>query len=149
MCSDRTARALLPVAGSPGGGIPCALALQRCQLSANHTSVFPQVCKQRTSAASLAAFDTTGCSEAVLCGAPVILTCVQGLNDTFREMYKRPGQDVKQGLHTWQLVAAGGSAGAVQGTLTYPLDLIKTRLALAKDSAYRFRTWLDIAARSK
>lgn len=52
-------------------------------------------------------------------------------------MYKRPGQDIKQGLYTWQLVAAGGSAGAVQGTLTYPLDLIKTRLALAKDSAYR------------
>lgn len=50
-------------------------------------------------------------------------------------MVKRPGQDIKQGLHTWQLVVAGGSAGAVQGTLTYPLDLIKTRLALAKDSA--------------
>ena len=61
---------------------------------------------------------------------------MQGLNDTFREMYKRPGQDIKQGLDTWQLVAAGGSAGAVQGTLTYPLDLVKTRLALAKDSAY-------------
>ena len=61
---------------------------------------------------------------------------MQGLNDTFRELYKRPGQDIKQGLYTWQLVAAGGSAGAVQGTLTYPLDLIKTRLALAKDSAY-------------
>lgn len=45
-------RPLLHVAGGPGGGGPCALALQWRQLSANHTSVFPQVCEERTAAAS-------------------------------------------------------------------------------------------------
>lgn len=61
-----------------------------------------------------------------------------GLNDTFKELYTQPGQDVSRGLHTWQLVAAGGSAGAVQGSLTYPLDLVKTRLALAKDMGVHY-----------
>eukprot|EP01047_Picozoa_sp_COSAG01_P043831 COSAG01_NODE_3918_length_5538_cov_28.353374_1_plen_307_part_00 len=66
-----------------------------------------------------------------------------GMNESFRELYKLPGQDVKQGLHMWQLVAAGGSAGAVQGSLTYPLDLIKTRLALAKSTGLHYDGMVD------
>ena len=123
----------LGAAGGPGGRSPCALALQWCQLSADHSRVFPQVCEQsEPHCPDQKELLWTQTYAKVL----VHWWRMQGLNDTFRQMYKRPGQDIRQGLETWQLVAAGGSAGAVQGTLTYPLDLIKTRLALAKDSAH-------------
>ena len=71
-----------------------------------------------------------------------------GMNDTFKEAFAQPGQDIKAGLHTWQLVAAGGAAGAVQGSLTYPLDLIKTRLALAKDMGVRYAGMMDCVRRT-
>jgi hypothetical protein len=61
-----------------------------------------------------------------------------GMNDTFKALYARRGQDLSRGLDTWQLVASGASAGIVQGTLTFPLDLVKTRLALAKDMGVKY-----------
>lgn len=45
-----------------------------------------------------------------------------------QDAVRRPGQ---QKLETWQMMAAGSGAGMVQILLTYPLDLIRTRLQLA------------------
>lgn len=52
------------------------------------------------------------------------------LNDIFKEMVRKPGQEKKK-LKMWQMMAAGSGAGLVQILLTYPLDLIRTRLQLS------------------
>jgi hypothetical protein len=50
-------------------------------------------------------------------------------NDTFREMFKTyPGQT----LSAPQLMAAGTAAGLFQITITYPLDVVRTRLTLSE-----------------
>lgn len=36
-------------------------------------------------------------------------------------------------VQTWQRLTAGGCAGVVAATVTYPLDLARTRLSLATD----------------
>jgi len=61
-----------------------------------------------------------------------------GLNDQFKLMVKRDDQDIAKGLDTSQLIACGAMAGFIQNLCTYPMDLIKTRLALAKDMGIRY-----------
>jgi len=65
-----------------------------------------------------------------------------GLNDQFKLMIARPGQDPKR-LDKSQLVGCGAMAGFIQNLCTYPLDLVKTRLALAKDMGIRYNGIVD------
>jgi len=50
-------------------------------------------------------------------------------NDKFREMVSQPGQKVNE-LSFWQMFTAGASAGMFQIIMTYPLEVVRTRLSL-------------------
>eukprot|EP01129_Flabellula_baltica_P016910 TRINITY_DN9211_c0_g1_i1.p1 TRINITY_DN9211_c0_g1~~TRINITY_DN9211_c0_g1_i1.p1 ORF type:complete len:327 (+),score=69.56 TRINITY_DN9211_c0_g1_i1:52-1032(+) len=50
-------------------------------------------------------------------------------NDKFRDIVKREGQTVSD-LNFFQMFAAGASAGMFQIIMTYPLEVVRTRLAL-------------------
>mmetsp|Transcript_15167 Transcript_15167/g.22712 ORF Transcript_15167/g.22712 Transcript_15167/m.22712 type:complete len:319 (-) Transcript_15167:6-962(-) len=51
------------------------------------------------------------------------------VNDSFKEILRKEGQ---KELGTLGLMASGSMAGMFQTTVTYPLDLVRTRLSLAK-----------------
>jgi hypothetical protein len=58
-------------------------------------------------------------------------------NDTFKNLIRAPGQNNRQ-LTLNQLMLAGTMAGLFQITITYPLELVRTRLALSTaDSHYK------------
>lgn len=51
-------------------------------------------------------------------------------NDTFKNMVRKPGQ--KQPLSFMQMMGAGTAAGLTQITITYPLEVVRTRLCLSE-----------------
>jgi len=55
-------------------------------------------------------------------------------NDTFKDLVKRPNQKLEK-LSFSQLMVAGSAAGCCQIMITYPLDVLRTRLALTVDQA--------------
>eukprot|EP01083_Nonionella_stella_P141990 438448_1 len=61
-----------------------------------------------------------------------------GFNDTFKDWVRRSEQDVKD-LNFSQLIQAGSLAGLCQIGVTYPLEVVRTRLSLcsAWESKYR------------
>eukprot|EP00457_Paulinella_chromatophora_P013862 gb/GEZN01014216.1/.p1 GENE.gb/GEZN01014216.1/~~gb/GEZN01014216.1/.p1 ORF type:complete len:306 (+),score=13.74 gb/GEZN01014216.1/:96-920(+) len=50
-------------------------------------------------------------------------------NDTYKRAFARPGQDLHN-LGFVQLIQAGWLAGLCQASITYPLEVVRTRLAL-------------------
>eukprot|EP00808_Paulinella_micropora_P021104 g10874.t1 len=71
-------------------------------------------------------------------------------NDTYKRMVARPGQNLNK-LDFLQLIQAGWLAGFCQATITYPLEVIRTRLSLddkmAADQAKLKRGIVRTAAR--
>lgn len=55
------------------------------------------------------------------------------LNDRFRTLVREPGQTTRQ-LSTAQLMVAGTMGGLCQILVTYPLELVRTRLSLSTTS---------------
>lgn len=53
-------------------------------------------------------------------------------NDKFKDMVRKSPNEQ---LGFWQLVASGSLAGLCQITLTYPLDVVRTRLSLSNEMA--------------
>jgi len=51
-------------------------------------------------------------------------------NDTYKNLVRRPGQDVKD-LSFGQMMTAGCFAGLCQTVITYPLEVVRTRLSLS------------------
>jgi solute carrier family 25 phosphate transporter 23/24/25/41 len=66
-------------------------------------------------------------------------------NDMFREMFRRPGQ---QQLGVRELILAGTSAGLFQQMITYPLELIRTRLSLSASFGGSYNGIWDCARRA-
>jgi len=54
-------------------------------------------------------------------------------NDQFKDLVRLPNQKTKLSFN--QTLIAGSLAGLTQITLTYPLELIRTRLAISTDQA--------------
>eukprot|EP01091_Cochliopodium_minus_P005865 TRINITY_DN15759_c0_g1_i1.p1 TRINITY_DN15759_c0_g1~~TRINITY_DN15759_c0_g1_i1.p1 ORF type:complete len:303 (-),score=66.20 TRINITY_DN15759_c0_g1_i1:4-912(-) len=53
------------------------------------------------------------------------------LNDTFRDLVRRPNQNINE-MEIHQMMLSGSLAGLFQNTLTYPLEVIRTRLTLGE-----------------
>lgn len=52
------------------------------------------------------------------------------LNDQIRDQFRRPGEETKD-MSFLRMMAAGTMAGMLQFSVTYPLEVIRTRLTLA------------------
>ncbi len=69
-------------------------------------------------------------------------------NDAFKEMVRKPGQDIKH-LNMNQLMLSGTAAGFIQILSTYPLEVIRTRLALSSNfGGLKYNGIIDCATKS-
>ena len=68
-----------------------------------------------------------------------------GVNDHIKQFVAGKGNNTRS-MGTPQLVLCGTIAGFVQQMVTYPLDLIKSRMALDHQIAVRYNGMLDCAA---
>lgn len=59
-------------------------------------------------------------------------------NDTFRDRLRRPDQHTVADLDLWQLALAGSAAGFLQNTITYPLEVVRTRLSLCEAFGHHY-----------
>ena len=64
-------------------------------------------------------------------------------NDAFRDMVRRPDQ---QQLTFAQMIVAGSSAGLFQACITYPLEVVRTRLTMGAGLGVRYGGIWDCAA---
>eukprot|EP01094_Clydonella_sp_ATCC50884_P025278 TRINITY_DN6587_c0_g1_i2.p1 TRINITY_DN6587_c0_g1~~TRINITY_DN6587_c0_g1_i2.p1 ORF type:complete len:260 (-),score=81.55 TRINITY_DN6587_c0_g1_i2:189-968(-) len=60
-------------------------------------------------------------------------------NDTFKDMLRSPGEQ----LSTGKMLLAGSMAGMFQTSVTYPLDMIRTRLSMAAVSHAQYKGIVD------
>eukprot|EP00466_Bigelowiella_natans_P019661 jgi/Bigna1/82212/fgenesh1_pg.89_\ len=63
-----------------------------------------------------------------------------GFNDTFKGIVKKPGQTQ---LSFYQLISSGTMAGLFQACITYPLELIRTRLTLGPAYGAQYKGIID------
>lgn len=68
-------------------------------------------------------------------------------NDTYKNMVKYDGQDVKD-LSFIQMALAGMAAGLCQSIITYPLEVIRTRLTLSTEMGGKYKGMVDCAAQT-
>ena len=68
-------------------------------------------------------------------------------NDAFKASIARPGQSIKN-LDMSQRMAAGTAAGLCQACITYPLEVVRTRLALGPGMGIQYRGIIDCARRT-
>ena len=66
-----------------------------------------------------------------------------GFNDTFKGIVRKPGQDR---LGFVQLISSGTMAGLFQACITYPLELVRTRLTLGPALGVKYNGILDCFA---
>mmetsp|Transcript_6942 Transcript_6942/g.12782 ORF Transcript_6942/g.12782 Transcript_6942/m.12782 type:complete len:347 (-) Transcript_6942:40-1080(-) len=65
-----------------------------------------------------------------------------GFNDTFKQIVQKPGQTQ---LNFAQLITSGTMAGLFQACITYPLELIRTRLTLGPMYGAEYKGIIDCA----